>query len=40
MLAVEEHCMSGSCKDVCGFITRLLQTSGLCFYDDDCCEDI
>lgn len=33
-------CLSRSCKDVCGFIARFLQTSGLCFYDDCCCEDI
>lgn len=40
MLAAGEHCVSGSCKDVCGFIARFLQTSGLYFYYDCCYEDI
>lgn len=40
MLAAGEHWVSGSCKDVCGFITAFLQTSGLYFYYDCCCEDI
>lgn len=40
MLAAGEHWVSGSCKDVCGFIATFLQTSGLYFYYDCCCEDI
>lgn len=39
-LAAGELWVSGSCKDVCGFIARFLQTSRLYFYYDCCCEDI
>lgn len=40
VLAAGHHCVSGSCKDVCGFTATLLQTPGLYFYYDCCCEDI